>query len=161
MQGSEVDRSTMSLTGTSMMVSATSVSAYQQGHSLVQQQRGWVEVVKDGEDGAVEQELVGDSDLEERQLVPLSTPLGGSYDDLSNTLTESSMALAQAGTGNLDGENNSLRRGSIDKKKRGPLGEDKRKATCDTRSMGACIRCHNQRIRVSTADVAKILQYAN
>jgi len=94
----------------------------------------------------MEEELVGDSDFEEREIVPVSTPLGGSYEDLSHTLAESNMALTGAAPSS-DRTENALRRGSVDKKKRGPLGEDKRKATCDTRSMGACIRCHNQRIR--------------
>ena len=157
MQRSEVDHSIMAQAGPSMMMPATSVSGYQQGHSLVQQQSGWVEVVRDSEDRVVEEEPMVDSDLEERQVVPLSTPLGGSYDDLSHTLTGPNTGLT--GTSNPDGEDNRLRRGSVDKKKRGPLGEDKRKATCDTRSMGACIRCHNQRIRVSTIDAATAYQF--
>lgn len=149
MQGSEVNRSIMAPTETSMIVPATSASGYQQDHIVPQQQR-WVEVVKGREDRVMKEELVGDSDFEEREIVPVSSPLGGSYEDLSHTLTESNMGLAGAGSSGRT--ENALRRGSVDKKKRGPLGEDKRKATCDTRSMGACIRCHNQRIRVSTVD---------
>ncbi|KAK1779896.1 hypothetical protein QBC45DRAFT_450573 [Copromyces sp. CBS 386.78] len=145
MQGSEVNRAIMGPTDTSMMVPVTSASGYQQDHSLVQQQPRWVEVVKDRGDRVMKEELMDDSDFEDREVVPVSTPLGGSYEDLSHTLTESNMGLA--GSGNSDGAKDALRRGSVDKKKRGPLGEDKRKATCDTRSMGACIRCHNQRIR--------------
>ncbi|CCC11926.1 unnamed protein product [Sordaria macrospora k-hell] len=145
MQGSEVNRPIIAPTDTPMMVPVTSSSGYQQDHSLIQQQPRWVEVVKDMGDGTAKEELVDDSDFEDREVVPVSTPLGGSYEDLSHTLTESNMGLA--GTGNSDMAENALRRGSLDKKKRGPLREDKRKATCDTRSMGACIRCHNQRIR--------------
>lgn len=144
MQGSQINRSIMDPTVTSMIVPASSAPVYQQNH-MVQQQQRWVEVVKDTEDRAMEEELVGDSDFEEREIVPVSTPLGGSYEDLSHTLTEYNVSLT--GAASADRTNNALRRGSVDKKKRGPLGEDKRKATCDTRSMGACIRCHNQRIR--------------
>lgn len=150
MQGSQTNRSIMAPTVTSMIVPALSTPVYQPNHMMQQQQR-WMEVVKDRKDSVMEEELVGDSDFEEREIVPVSTPLGGSYEDLSHTLTESNMALTGAAPSS-DRTENALRRGSVDKKKRGPLGEDKRKATCDTRSMGACIRCHNQRIRVSTLD---------
>ncbi|KAL2016172.1 hypothetical protein VTK56DRAFT_4112 [Thermocarpiscus australiensis] len=37
--------------------------------------------------------------------------------------------------------------GPRDRKKRGRFDEDLRKQTSDTRSMGACVRCHNQRVR--------------
>ncbi|EAA29302.2 hypothetical protein GE21DRAFT_6913 [Neurospora crassa] len=144
MRGSEVSRSIMAPTETSMFVPSTSAAGYPQDHIVEQQQR-WVEVIKDREDRVVKTGLAGDSDFEERELVPVSTPLRGSYEDLSHTLTGSNMGLVGAGSSTRT--ENALRRGSVEKKKRGPLEEDKRKATCDTRSMGACIRCHNQRIR--------------
>jgi hypothetical protein len=39
--------------------------------------------------------------------------------------------------------------GARDRKKRGPLNEGLRLETSNTRQIGACMRCHNQRIRVS------------
>lgn len=41
--------------------------------------------------------------------------------------------------------------GARDRKKRGPLNEGLRIETSNTRQIGACMRCHNQRIRVSDA----------
>ncbi|KXX81455.1 hypothetical protein MMYC01_201763 [Madurella mycetomatis] len=71
------------------------------------------------------------SDCGEREVVPTEVDLNGQYVDVAHELADSGS----------DGEE------TRDRKKRGRFDEGLRKQTSNTRSMGACLRCHNQRVR--------------
>lgn len=87
------------------------------------------------EDRAKNRENSDQSDCDEREVVPAEVDLSGQYVDVAHE-------LANSGS---DGEE------TRDRKKRGRFDEGLRRQTSNTRSMGACLRCHNQRVRVSVA----------
>jgi len=89
------------------------------------------------------------SDCDERVIVPATTPLSESFEDLTQIKYENTASLSVERHSSV---------ASIDRKKRSPMGEDKRKATNEARSMGACMRCHIQRIRVRSPTALTYIQ---
>ncbi|KAK3326209.1 hypothetical protein B0H66DRAFT_470424 [Apodospora peruviana] len=113
--------------------------------------RRYVMLVRDSEEtGAVEAaEFSEQSDLDEQQVVPSHTPLSGSFEDLSRPLATYPSA-AQGTTTVFSARATDLSpTGVKERKKRSQFNDEARKETSDTRSVGACLRCRNQRIRCS------------
>ncbi|KAK0636402.1 hypothetical protein B0T17DRAFT_482682 [Bombardia bombarda] len=111
-------------------------------------ERPWVQVLQvHGKEIPVKAECQDESDCDEHDIV-LVTPLNGSYDDLDPELeTQSHVSIT---TIPLTVSANLQREGStsaMDRKRRSRFDENSRKETCDTRNIGACMRCHIQRIR--------------
>ncbi|GAB1314809.1 Zn(2)-C6 fungal-type domain-containing protein [Madurella fahalii] len=101
-------------------------------HRLVELTLPYAGVVKQPRDEErVKNEYSDQSDCDEREAVPAEVDLSGQYVDVAQE-------LANSGS---DGEE------TRDRKKRGRFDEGLRKQTSNTRSIGACLRCHNQRVR--------------
>ena len=81
------------------------------------------------DDGWIKNEIVERSDCDERGTLPVDGPSNGSYFTVSQELARNS-----------------------NKKN----VECLRKETSNTRSMGACLRCHNQRVRVSDIAISLV-----
>lgn len=106
-------------------------------HQFSEPFRPYVGVLKQsGHDDWVKSEHSDQSDCGEREPVPVTNV------DLSAEYVDGTQGL-----GNLGPEGEEER----DRKRRSRFDEGLRKQTSHTRSMGACLRCHNQRVRVSTA----------
>jgi hypothetical protein len=114
--------------------------------------RPYVKVVKDeDEKGPGDLEFSDQSDCDEQEVVPAATPLNGSFVDLAQELKDTyggDVPSAEATSPSSDA--------ASDRKRRARFGEDQRKETSETRNLGACMRCHNQRIRVRNNDRAPL-----
>ncbi|KAK3935865.1 hypothetical protein QBC46DRAFT_270825 [Diplogelasinospora grovesii] len=105
--------------------------------------RPYVKVVKDEDEKRPgDLEFSDQSDCDEQEVVPAATPLNGSFVDLTQELKDTyggDVPSAEATSPSSDA--------ASDRKRRARFGEDQRKETSETRNLGACMRCHNQRIR--------------